>query len=261
METSNQNTQSPKGKNTTLTPMTIGEPQKSTNEIMYKCYSCGKLMPENSELCKTCWLEKQFNTVKLKMRTANFPKEFHTILFDNYEYEKINWEYLEKNTEGEFEKMLENLMNTLSDEYKMILLLGYHGTGKTMLASWLASGIVWRGYKVHYTKQAAFNLRIRGSYAPDSDETEKQIYEKIMIPDLLVLDEIGSYTAGTDAERRYLQTLITLRHDLRKSMILVSNLDLKQFGEYCGSWVKDRLKENHVSILNFSGQSYRGTKP
>ena len=110
---------------------------------------------------------------------------------------------------------------------------------------------------VQYVKQNELSIRIRGSYS-NAKETEWDIYKELVNVDFLVIDEIGAFLKGSDADNKYLQAIISGRHDREKPLILISNLNQEKFIETVGSWIEDRLKGENVSILDFSGESHRG---
>jgi len=204
-------------------------------------------------ICMDCNREKIFKLVYNNLKRNNFPREFWNIANDEYFKKFINWDSpaFKHNAKG-----IKRVKDRLTTENNLIALLGSHGTGKTLLGCYLAACMGYWRKSLYYTKQNELSIRIRGSYNSKT-ETEWDIYRELINVNFLVIDEIGAFVGGSDADSRYLQAIISGRHDKQKSLVLISNLDYEQFIAAMGSWITDRLKGSHVSILNFSGDSMR----
>lgn len=137
-----------------------------------------------------------------------------------------------------------------------LVFLGRPGTGKTHLASAIATELCQKGYSALYLKASDVFRRIKSTYNRDSRETEIDVYRAFRRPDLLIIDEIGRQIC-TDAEKLAFFEVINERYENCKPMILVSNLQVSELKQYITEAGFDRLKEIGKSVI-FTSESMRG---
>jgi DNA replication protein DnaC len=73
----------------------------------------------------------------------------------------------------------------------------------------------------------------------------------------MVLDEVG-VSHGTDNELAQLFDVIDKRYALRRPVVLVSNLTVKEIRTALGDRLYDRMREG-AKVIKFTWPSHRGT--
>jgi hypothetical protein len=127
-------------------------------------------------------------------------------------------------------------------------LLGPVGDGKTMLSSLLLRAAVEARLSV---------MLVRASHYVDSLKpggAGRQVQEKAVKVDFLVLDDLGSELASDFADVE-IEALIAARYDSKRPTIITSNLSPRELEEEYDQRIIDRLKRNVEYVLD--GVSYR----
>jgi len=155
----------------------------------------------------------------------------------------------------------------------LLLSPGIYGVGKTHLVCALANylvestpvavitdyGITKTQCPVYYTNETHLLTRIRGTYN-GSDETEEGIYEFLLTPALLIIDDIGK-TRPRDLS--YMQSvyyrIIDDRYTAQRRLIVTTNLQMSELEEHLGGASADRLVEmcGKAGFIKMTGRSYR----
>ena len=142
------------------------------------------------------------------------------------------------------------------DQRKDIILIGNPGVGKSFLAKCLAYAATQAGLKVLFT--TAMDM-INHLIAADADLSLLKKLHHYQSQDLLVIDEIGYLSLGTQGSNLFFQ-VISARHE-RRSTILTTNRPFAQWGEIfdnttVATAIADRLVYNS-EVLILEGSSYR----
>ena len=87
--------------------------------------------------------------------------------------------------------------------------------------------------------------------------TEQDAIDALVMPDLLILDEVG-VQFGTVTESLIMFEILNGRYEKVRPTIVMSNLTEDEITEYLGSRVVDRLKEGGGVLVAFDWDSYRG---
>jgi len=140
---------------------------------------------------------------------------------------------------------------------RCLVLLGRPGTGKTHLAVAALVSVTMKGCTGRYTTIFDIMSKIRSTFGKDRRQSEDQVIESYVRPDLLVVDEIGKQ-AGTDFEAAIFFALVNKRYSERKPMLLISNLDEAGFKAFLGDSIIDRLREHGGRLIKFNWPSSRG---
>lgn len=140
-------------------------------------------------------------------------------------------------------KQNENNLETL-------LLCGNCGTGKSHLG---ASVIRECGGFMIDSDNMVIQLIDNQNF--HSEESVSRLLSKLTTVKVLVIDEIGR-SIYPEKEKVNLSYIIRQRYSNMLSTVLISNLKKKEFLQFLGSSVFDRLRETCIS-LSFTGESYR----
>jgi DNA replication protein DnaC len=139
---------------------------------------------------------------------------------------------------------------------KDIILIGNPGVGKSFLAKCMAYAATQAGIKVLFTTAMDMINHLIAAEADHSMLKKLQYYQS---QELLVIDEIGYLSLGTQGSNLFFQ-VISARHE-RKSTIITTNRPFAQWGEIfdnttVATAIADRLVYNS-EILILEGSSYR----
>jgi DNA replication protein DnaC len=142
------------------------------------------------------------------------------------------------------------------EQKKDIILIGNPGVGKSFLAKSMAYAATQAGHKVLFT--TAMDM-INHLIAADADHSLLKKLHHYQSQDLLVIDEIGYLSLGTQGSNLFFQ-VISARHE-RKSTIITTNRPFAQWGEIfdnttVATAIADRLVYNS-EVLILEGSSYR----
>ena len=139
---------------------------------------------------------------------------------------------------------------------KDIILIGNPGVGKSFLAKCMAYAATQAGVKVLFT--TAMDM-INHLIAAEADHSLLKKLHHYQSQELLVIDEIGYLSLGTQGSNLFFQ-VISARHE-KKSTIITTNRPFAQWGEIfdnttVATAIADRLVYNS-EILILEGSSYR----
>lgn len=127
------------------------------------------------------------------------------------------------------------------------------GTGKTHLACALVRECAPRA--VLYASVSDLIRRLRETWRPNAECSERSLLTSLAEADLLVADEIG-VQHGTDAERLHIFEVMDARYRAMRPTVLLSNEPLREVREYVGERVFDRLRETS-RVVTFNWESAR----
>lgn len=140
-----------------------------------------------------------------------------------------------------------------------LIMIGSVGTGKTMLATAIASKFIESRRKCCIVRLSEMMRDFKDSWRKDSDRSESQVMDYYSNVGLLVLDEIG-VQFDSDTEKMYIFEVIDGRYQNMKPTVLISNLDLAGVKASIGERVYDRLREDGGKVIAFDWPSMRGQK-
>lgn len=137
------------------------------------------------------------------------------------------------------------------------IFVGKPGTGKTHLAVSIGLNLMRRQQRtVLFCTVMRAIRRVKNTWSRGSAESETQAIAALVLPDLLILDEVG-IQFGSDTEKLILFDVLNERYEKRKPTLLLSNLPITEVREYLGKRIYDRLREDGGEMLVFDWASYR----
>ncbi|ARP88619.1 DNA replication protein DnaC [Bordetella genomosp. 9] len=139
---------------------------------------------------------------------------------------------------------------------RSLIFCGGVGSGKTHLSVGICHGVIALGRMAVFTSVLTAIRSIKETYRKGSETTEAQAIERLIEPDLLVLDEVG-VQFGSETEKMYLFEVINGRYEQLRPTIVISNLAKDALTEYLGERVVDRLREGGGRMVIFDWPSYR----
>lgn len=144
----------------------------------------------------------------------------------------------------------------VSTNGRNLIMCGLFGTGKTHLAISIARVVARRGALPLFARTYEAVQFVREAYRRDSRMSEREAIQRMVDPDLLILDEVG-VQGGGDNEQMILFAILNGRYDARRPTIIASNEDLGGIEKYLSARVVDRLREGGGRVLAFDWESHR----
>ena len=175
-------------------------------------------------------------------------------------YEKTTIDQFDFSFHGSRKNQKSRIVNLMDLEFikhrKDIILIGNPGVGKSYLAKCMAYAATQAGLKVLFTTAMDMINHLIAAEADHSLLKKLQYYQS---QELLVIDEIGYLSLGTQGSNLFFQ-VISARHE-RKSTVITTNRPFAQWGEIfdnttVATAIADRLVYNS-EILILEGPSYR----
>jgi DNA replication protein DnaC len=175
-------------------------------------------------------------------------------------YEKTTIDQFDFTFHGSRKNQKSRIVDLIDLEFikhrKDIILIGNPGVGKSFLAKCMAYAATQAGIKVLFTTAMDMINHLIAAEADHSMLKKLQYYQS---QELLVIDEIGYLSLGTQGSNLFFQ-VISARHE-RKSTVITTNRPFAQWGEIfdnttVATAIADRLVYNS-EILILEGPSYR----
>ena len=146
---------------------------------------------------------------------------------------------------GKVDAFIQNVQNG-----SCLVLLGGVGTGKT----YTACAVMNRLERGVYIDMPELRLKLSTADRYGSHESRESLLHRLAETNLLVLDEVGRF--GNAQEQEVLFYLIDKRYANGRATVIISNLSKKEFADYAGQAVIDRIR-SQCTFIEFAGQSLR----
>lgn len=234
-----------------------GQYEEKRREVMGKvfrtnCPGCSAdREAAEAEISKRAEQELKKAKIRKLLGEAGIPKRFSMRTFDNYNVEKHDQSQalaVSKYFAQDFDRFLESGAS--------LMFCGKPGTGKTHLAAAIANAVCEQGRSVVFMSVLKATRMVKDTWKKGAEASENQVYKGLIVPDLLILDEVG-VQFGSDTEKLILFEILNGRYENVKPTIVISNLLPAEITEYLGERVVDRLQEGGGSTVVFGWDSYR----
>lgn len=143
--------------------------------------------------------------------------------------------------------------------WRSLVLFGSPGTGKTHLAVAAMIEMMSRGRTAKYISCPNLVDRFLRSRSFSSGVTREEILAEMVVPDILVIDEIGLVgSVGVDDQMlATIYDVVNARYNEMRPIIVCSNGTPSEMRMVLGDRVVERLRENGGRILKMDWVSYR----
>lgn len=129
-----------------------------------------------------------------------------------------------------------------------LILTGEFGTGKTLLACELASGLIEKfGLAVRYLTAEQMVGEVQASYGSEGKSRESELLRMAQF-DLLIIDEIDA-KRGSEDSNAILTEVINRRYNAEKPVVVITNQSFDDLKKFVGGRVHSRLHENAFFCL------------
>lgn len=211
--------------------------QAAEKNLTYEEFLCDLLEQEI--------IQRDDNNLKRRMRYAKFPTAKTLETFDFKEIPGLNKNKVLQLSQGEYITKAEN-----------IILVGNSGTGKTHLATALATCACREGYKVRFYNVAGL---VNELLIAQNEHNLLKFEKQWLKLDLIVLDELG-YIPFSSIGAQLLFQFCSSRYE-RGSIMITTNLEFSEWTSVFGeekltAALLDRLTHK-CHILQMNGESFR----
>jgi len=229
------------------------------------CEDCVLWIRRNEQENKDIEMKLRRERIRSEWRGQQLPPLFIDKNFSSFEHDR-----------GDINKVYKWCVN-YADNYQyangypsLVLYSKNNGVGKTHLLISIFHRIIdrWTGdipsgasppCPASYFREVDLLSELRACQRFDSGITERQLYGKLSVSKMLIIDDLGKGKTN-DTVREFYFRLIDLRYITKKPVVLSSNLDPEELINYMGSAACDRLMAMCKKAIQVPGESYRGCK-
>jgi DNA replication protein DnaC len=198
--------------------------------------------------CPQCDEEYRSRLFAKRTREANLPPRFVSKTFADFQVSTAS--------QKRALAVAQDYVARFSDHQaagRCLIFCGKPGTGKTLLASIIATSLI-QNLRIEYTTVAMLIRDLRSNWQNGGNEQDR--LSKLQNLHLLILDEVG-LSFGTDSEIQQLSEVIDLRYQVCRPTLVASNYGLNELGKFLGERAVDRLKDNGGLAVIFNWESHR----
>ena len=215
-------------------------------EPVYECPVCRDTGVIDGEMC---------SCVRRTVISKNFSGSGvdPEMTFENFRHDLISDPREKKAMENIYSFCLNYAESFPGNDMPDMLILGAPGVGKTFLVNCIGERVLKNGYSV--LKLSANRLV---NHVLDSIRDRDIPRPDFVLPDLLVIDDLGAEPLLENITVETLLSILCDRQDENKATIIASNLDPQALNEYYGERIVSRLLDvNRSKVIRISTPSFR----
>ena len=209
-------------------------------EVPYICENCQDTGYINGEKChcfKQAYLSILYEQSNLKDYINS--TDFSNVSDKYYEGEDL------VHFKDSYQKSL-NFVNNFKNDYQNLYFYGTVGTGKSFLSGCIAKSLMKEGHSViYFSASRLMNVISRYSFDYNKRSEQNDSYNDILECDLLIIDDLGTEIIN-DFTRSQLFNCLNERFLRKKSVIISTNLSLKELRDYYSERVFSRIVGNFL---------------
>ncbi|OGO04481.1 MAG: hypothetical protein A2Y60_02045 [Chloroflexi bacterium RBG_13_54_9] len=181
-------------------------------------------------------------------------KLLRNMTFENFDPKRVNLPHDKQRNLSDAFKLARRFAE---DPEGWLVLQGPNGCGKTHLAAAIGNYQLQRGKPVMFVFVPDLLDHLRSAFSPDSKVTYDELFEKVKLSPLLILDDFGEQASTPWAQEKLYQ-LINYRYNDRLPMVVTTCLSLEEIETRIGS----RLVDTRLSTpFNIDVPDYRSDLP
>jgi DNA replication protein DnaC len=197
-------------------------------------------------------VETRINQNRDIFNKSCLPPRFTGITFDHF---KTNNEEM-KHVKATFERYVNAFGQTILQRGISFLFSGNTGTGKTLLASAIANGVMSQGYPAIYISSLNYLSKIKTAWTAGAEHSEDYLIESYVKYPLLILDEIGKGTLD-NKEKSMIFRLIDRRYEEKKPTIGISKFNRDTVIKMIDDDTVRRLESGGGATICFTWDKYQ----
>ncbi len=148
---------------------------------------------------------------------------------------------------------LDNAQRFVREPRGWLLLEGTYGSGKTHLAAAIGSARLAQGDSVLFITSPDLLDHLRAAYAPNSEISYDETFDRVRNADLLILDDLGVEKPSPWAQEKLFQ-LLNHRYVYQLATVITTNADIDRLDARVRSRLLDTL---HTTRCTITAPDYR----
>ena len=218
--------------------------------VPYVCETCQDTGYHNGEKCH-CFKQA---SLTLLYEQSNLKDYLNSTDFSNVSEEYYEGEDL-VHFKDSYQKSI-NFVNNFKNDYQNLYFYGTVGTGKSFLSGCIAKALMKEGHSViYFSASQLMNAISRSSFDYNKKNESQDSYNDILECDLLIIDDLGTEMIN-DFTRSQLFNCLNERYLRKKSVIISTNLSLKELRDYYSERIFSRIV-GHFLFCKMTGPDIR----